>query len=80
MIAVDKGLESLDKTRTKPTYIVGDFDSINKKILKKYEKTNIEIKTLIPEKDLTDTHSALKLAIELESSEITIIGAIRNKN
>ena len=66
----------LDKIKIKPTYIVGDFDSLNSKVLKKYEKTNIKIKRLIPEKDLTDTHSALKLAIELKSTEIIIIGAI----
>lgn len=80
IIAVDKGLESLNKIRIKPTYIIGDFDSIKKRILKKYEKTNINIKRLKPEKDFTDTHSAIRQAMELKSSKITIIGATRNKN
>ena len=76
IIAVDRGTEELAHSEIKPNYIVGDFDSIDKNVLAKYEKSNIEIKRLIPEKDLTDTQSALELAIELKSTDITIIGAI----
>lgn len=76
IIAVDKGLEALNKLKVKPTYIVGDFDSVENKVLKKYERLNIKIKRLVPEKDLTDTQSALELAIELGALEIIMIGAI----
>lgn len=76
IIAVDKGLEIFDICGIKPQYIVGDFDSIDKNILEKYEKENIEIIRLNPEKDLTDTHSAIELAIKKGSTDITIIGAI----
>lgn len=76
IIAVDKGLEALDKIEINPNYIIGDFDSINKVILKKYENQNIPITYLKPEKDFTDTHMALKLATKIKSSKITIIGAI----
>ena len=76
IIAVDKGLEALNKLKVKPTYIVGDFDSVENKVLKKYERLNIKIKRLVPEKDLTDTQSALELAIELGAIEIIMIGAI----
>lgn len=76
IIASDRGLEILDKFNIKPNYIIGDFDSIDKEILNKYINTDIEIKELNPEKDYTDTHMALKLAIELESKDITILGAI----
>ena len=55
---------------------MGDFDSIDKTILRKYENTQIEIIKLNPEKDLTDTHSAINLAIGLKSKKIIIIGAI----
>lgn len=78
IIAVDKGLESLEKIHIEPDYIVGDFDSVDIRTLKKYKKT--KIKKLNPEKDITDTNSALDLAIELKSSNITIIGAIRYTN
>lgn len=76
IIAVDKGLEIFDICGIKPQYIVGDFDSIDKNILIKYEKENLEIIRLNPEKDLTDTHSAIELAIKKGSTDITIIGAI----
>lgn len=76
IIAVDKGLESLDKLHMAPDYILGDFDSINKSVLEKYKDKNIKIKKLNPEKDFTDTHVAISLAIELDSTEITLIGAI----
>lgn len=76
IIASDRGLEILDKFAIKPNYIIGDFDSIDKKILNKYINTDIEIKELNPEKDYTDTHMAIKLAIELKSKQIIIVGAI----
>lgn len=74
IIAVDKGLEILDECKIQPNYIIGDFDSINKEIINKYNNKNI-IK-LNPEKDFTDTHMAIKLALEIKSSYIVILGAI----
>lgn len=80
IIAVDKGLEILDKCNIKPNYIIGDFDSLNEKIFQKYkEESNIEIIKLNPEKDYTDTHMAIKLAIQLNSTDITIMGSIGNR-
>lgn len=77
IIASDKGLETLDKYNITPNYIIGDFDSIDKKILNKYiNNKRIVIKELNPEKDYTDTHMAIKLAIELSSTDVTILGAI----
>lgn len=77
IIASDRGLEIIDKFNMTPDYIIGDFDSLDKRILNKYiNNKNTIIKKLNPEKDYTDTHMAIKLAIELESKEITILGAI----
>lgn len=59
-----------------PDYILGDFDSIDKKVLEKYKTQKIKINELKPEKDFTDTEEAINLAIKLKSSEIVIIGAI----
>lgn len=59
-----------------PDYILGDFDSIDKKVLEKYKTQKIKINELKPEKDFTDTEEAINLAINLKSSEIVIIGAI----
>jgi len=77
IIASDSGVEVLDKYNIMPNYIIGDFDSADKKILNKYiNNKDIIIKELNPEKDYTDTHMAIKLAIELKSTDITILGAI----
>lgn len=75
IIAADKGLEVLNKINVMPNYIIGDFDSVNKTTLNQYENKNIEITYLKPEKDFTDTHMAIKLAIEKRAKHITIIGA-----
>lgn len=74
IIAADRGLEMLKKINVYPDHIIGDFDSVNKKILEQYK--NIPIIQLKPEKDFTDTHMALKLAIKEGANQITIVGAI----
>lgn len=74
IIAADKGLEILNKININPDYIIGDFDSVKKEILEQYKNTPITY--LKPEKDFTDTHMALKLAIEKDAKQITIVGAI----
>lgn len=77
IIAVDKGLESLHKLKIIPNHIVGDLDSVDINILENYiNNPDIKIHKYMPEKDYTDTDIALNLAIELQSSNITIIGAI----
>ncbi len=77
IIASDKGLEALSESNIKPNYIIGDFDSIDLNILKRYEEDkSIKIIKLNPEKDFTDTHMALKLAMQVKSDDITIVGAI----
>ena len=76
IIASDRGLEVLDKCNIMPNYIIGDFDSINTKILDKYIRNEkIKIIKLNPEKDYTDTHMAIKLAIEIKSTNIILLGA-----
>ncbi len=79
IIAVDKGLEILDKLNINPDYIVGDFDSIDKSVFKKYENGEFKIIKLNPIKDLTDTNEALNLAIEKGSDEIYVLGGIGSR-
>lgn len=80
IIAVDKGLEALHKLKIVPNHIVGDLDSVDTKILQHYiNNPDIKIHKYMPEKDYTDTDIALNLAIELRSSNITIIGAIGSR-
>ncbi len=75
IIAVDKGLESLYLLKILPNHIVGDFDSVNKDIINFYLDKNIQIHKYNPEKDYTDTDIAIKLAINLNSTNITVLGA-----
>ena len=76
IIAVDKGLEYLYNHKIEPQYIVGDFDSIDPKVIDYYRKeTNIPIREYNPVKDATDTEIALRLGITLGSKEIILLGA-----
>lgn len=80
IIAVDKGLKALHELNIIPHHIVGDFDSVNKEILSSYtNNSNITIHKYNPEKDYTDTDIAIKLAIDLNSSCINIIGGFGNR-
>ena len=77
IIAVDNGLSILNENRIKPNHIVGDFDTIDTNILAEYRNDkSIEIHEYNPVKDNTDTDIAIKLAIELKSNKIIILGAI----
>lgn len=74
-IAVDKGLAFCHEHGITPTKIVGDFDTLDTRILGWYkEQGKIEIREFNPVKDATDTQIAVELAIELGSSSITILG------
>ncbi len=79
IIAVDKGLLVADNLNIPVNYVVGDFDSVPEQILNKYRNksknnNNFKIMEFNPEKDATDTHIALKLAMDLEGDEIVILG------
>lgn len=81
VFAVDKGLEYADCLELLPDYIVGDFDTVKRDVLSKYEKMiqTGECFALIEQhpakKNATDTELAARRAIELHPDSITIIGA-----
>ena len=77
IIAVDRGLETLYQLQMIPNHVVGDFDSVSPEILTFYKnQPRIIFHKFNAEKDNTDTDIALKLAIQLKSSKITILGAL----
>lgn len=77
IIAVDRGLEALYQLQMIPNHVVGDFDSVSPEILTFYKnQPQIIFHKFNAEKDNTDTDIALKLAIQLKSSKITILGAL----
>lgn len=76
LIAADKGLEFFMETGLVPDTAVGDFDSLSecgKQYLSRLQ--NVEIRRLKPEKDDSDTQSALNYAIGRGAKGILILGA-----
>lgn len=80
IICVDSGLVVADACRIKMNCIIGDFDSVDAAVIEKY-RTQVSlgqiqtiIKTLQPEKDMTDTQVAVETAVSLSPSEIVILG------
>jgi len=65
-IAADKGLMYAHKMGMQIDYILGDYDSVDRPILEKY-KQHTTVETFPAEKDYTDTHLALKKAVEVLS-------------
>lgn len=75
IIAVDNGLKFLHENHIRPTWIVGDFDTAAPELVEYYQRqTDIPIRRFNPVKDSTDSQIAIELALELGSSEITILG------
>ena len=75
LIAADKGLEFFITAGITPDLIVGDFDSLSsegKAYMEKLPQTSI--RRLKPEKDDSDTQSAVNLAISRGAKDILILG------
>ena len=74
-IAVDNGLRFCYDNQIKPTWIVGDFDTAAPELVEYYQtQTDIPIRRFNPVKDSTESQIAIELALELGSSEITLLG------
>ncbi len=76
LIAADRGLEFFMKIGILPDVAVGDFDSLcaeGKKFLES-KKNEMEIIRLKPEKDDSDTQSAMNLAVSRGAKDIAILG------
>ena len=66
IIGVDKGMEFLYHQKILPSYIVGDFDSVDQKIGDYYRnETKVPIREFNPVKDASDTEIAIRLAMTL---------------
>ena len=76
IIGVDSGLSFLYRNQVTPTHIVGDFDSVEPKVIAYYKtQTNVPIREFNPLNDSTDTEIALHMAIELGVQKLWIFGA-----
>lgn len=76
VIAVDAGLESVERLGLVPDYIVGDFDTVNPEVLEHFrEKPFIVWEQHKPEKNETDTELARSRALTLGCGRIVFLGA-----
>ena len=76
IIGVDKGVEFLYHHKIRPSYIVGDFDSLSHAIVDYYKnETHVSVREFNPVKDASDTEIAVRLAITLGCHEMVILGA-----
>ncbi|MGN0506003.1 MAG: thiamine diphosphokinase [Lachnospiraceae bacterium] len=73
LIAVDGALAVVKEAGLIPDYIVGDFDTVEKKLLLCYNEKSILRHP--PEKDQTDTELAIDVAVREGCNEIAFLGA-----
>ena len=76
VICADGGAEFAYKYGIIPNYLIGDFDSINEKILEYFKTVETQIIRYSCEKDYTDTEICVYKALELKCDEICILAGI----
>lgn len=74
LIGADSGANCLFLYNIKPDLLVGDFDSIDKKVLDHFKKSNCNIDTYPTEKDFTDTEIAVEKALSMKPNKIVLMG------
>jgi len=75
-IAADRGIEFFYRSGLVPDMIVGDFDSVSEEALSYFQQADsVEVVSLNPVKDDTDTEFAIRKAIEMGATSITLLGA-----
>ena len=76
----DKGLQFCYEYDIRPAYIVGDFDSVPRKLVEYYrEELDVPVREFNPVKDASDTEIALRLCLGLNRKKIVILGATGNR-
>lgn len=80
LIAADRGVEFFMETGLTPDAAVGDFDSLSASGREYLETLKfVQVKQLKPEKDDSDTQSAVDLALEMGAKEIILLGALGSR-
>ncbi len=75
IICADGGANHLRRLGILPDVILGDLDSINMEDREYFEARNVRFETFPPRKDDTDTALATELALSMNPTEITYLGA-----
>ncbi|CAL7961068.1 thiamine pyrophosphokinase [Gammaproteobacteria bacterium] len=79
IIAADNGADCLWKYQITPDYLIGDFDSIDDRVLHFWVNKNIPIERHPQNKNATDGQLALKKAIALDIKKIVFLGCLGGK-
>ncbi|MBU3180408.1 thiamine diphosphokinase [Clostridium psychrophilum] len=74
LIGADSGANCLYEYNINPNLLVGDFDSIDEKVLGYFKTNNCSIDVYPKEKDYTDTEIAVRKAISMQPNEIVLLG------
>jgi thiamine pyrophosphokinase len=76
VIAADSGAGTALRLGHVPSYVVGDFDSLDAQLVEHLRARGSHIISASVEKDETDTELAVQLAIEQGATHITLLGAL----
>lgn len=79
IICADGGLLHAKRLGLTPNLIIGDFDSLPLDVLEEYKRAGIPIRQYSRDKDRTDTHIAVDIAIEMKATHVTLLGAFGNR-
>jgi thiamine pyrophosphokinase len=74
VVAADSGYDAAVDAGLTPTHLVGDLDSISAAGLASARAAGIPIEPYDPDKDHTDTTLALRRAVALGATDVTLLG------
>ena len=76
VVACDGGLRHCDALEITPDYIIGDLDSVDSDLLKKYREVPVPVKCFPAEKDQTDLELAIAHACDIGAEGIVVLGGL----
>ncbi len=79
IVCADGGANGVDALGYVPDFVIGDMDSIKKKVLEKLKKNGRTKIIEDPDQDKTDTELAISLAESFKPNEMIILGAIGDR-
>jgi len=75
VICADGGARHAERLGLQPDLLLGDFDSLPEEEVARWQERGVEVRRLPREKDQTDTHLAMDVAVERGAREILLLGA-----
>lgn len=78
-IAADSGLDVLYRLQILPDFYLGDSDSVNSSALQWLKKNDVRQEDFPTDKNYSDTHLAIDLALQKGAQEIHLLGGIGSR-